>query len=171
MRELQNRIKSMSFIHEALYQTSAFSSINFSEYIITLTQNLIHSYRIYSGLVELKHDVDSILLNLDTSIPCGLIVNELVSNALKYAFPQNRKGEVWVRLKETPTAILLTVSDNGVGLPENFDFRNSDSLGLQLVTSLVEQINGEIFCENKIGTKFTVTFKSGIIKKTSDVKN
>ena len=92
-------------------------------------------------------------------------------NALKYAFPQNRKGEVWVRLKETPTAILLTVSDNGVGLPENFDFRNSDSLGLQLVTSLVEQINGEIFCENKIGTKFTVTFKSGIIKKTSDVKN
>jgi len=171
MRELQNRIKSMSFIHEALYQTSAFSSINFSEYIVTLTQNLIHSYRIYSGLVELKHDVDNILLNLDTSIPCGLIVNELVSNALKYAFPQNRKGEVWVRLKETPTSIHLTVSDNGVGLPADFDFRNSDSLGLQLVTSLVEQINGEIFCENKIGTKFTVTFKSGLIKKTSDVKN
>ncbi len=171
LRELQNRIKSMSFIHESLYQTSAFSSIKFSEYVVTLTKNLIHSYRIYSGLVELHHDVDEIFLNLDTSIPCGLIVNELVSNALKHAFPEGKRGEVWVRLKETNNLVTLTISDNGVGLPPKLDFRNTDSLGLQLVTSLVEQINGEIFCENKIGTKFTVTFKSELNKKISDVKN
>jgi PAS domain S-box-containing protein len=171
LRELQNRIKSMSFIHESLYQTSAFSNIKFSEYVVTLTKNLIHSYRIYSGLIELKHDVDEIYLNLDTSIPCGLIVNELVSNALKYAFPNDRKGEVWVRLKIDNSVVTLTISDNGVGLPENFDFKNTESLGLQLVTSLVEQINGEIFCENKIGTKFTVTFKTELTKKISDVKN
>ncbi len=171
LRELQNRIKSMSFIHESLYQTSAFSNIKFSEYVVTLTKNLIHSYRIYSGLVELKHDVDEIFLNLDTSIPCGLIVNELVSNALKYAFPQDRKGEVWVHLKAVNNVVTLIISDNGIGLPKDFDFKNTDSLGLQLVTSLVEQINGEIFCENKIGTKFTVTFKTELTKKISDVKN
>lgn len=171
LRKLQNRIKSMSFIHESLYQTAAFSNIKFSEYIITLTQNLIHSYRIYSGLIELKHDVEEIYLNLDTSIPCGLIVNELVSNALKYAFPQNKKGIVWVKLKVHNDLVTLVISDDGVGLPEGFDFRNTESLGLQLVTSLVEQINGEIFCENKNGTKFTVTFKSELIKKGSDVKN
>ena len=172
LRELQNRIKSMSFIHESLYQTSVFSSIKFSEYVVTLTKNLIHSYRIYSGLVELKHDVQEIFLNLDTSIPCGLIVNELVSNALKYAFPDGRKGEVLVSLSENEHAVTLTISDNGIGLPPNFNFRETDSLGLQLVTSLVEQINGEIFCENKIGTKFTITFKSELTKKKiSDVKN
>ncbi len=171
LRELQNRIKSMSFIHESLYQTTAFSSIKFSDYVVTLTQNLVHSYRIYSGLVVLKHEVEEVFLNLDTSIPCGLIVNELVSNALKYAFPEGKKGEVWVRLKDDSGLVTLVVSDNGIGLPDGFDFRQTDSLGLQLVTSLVEQINGEIFCENKIGTKFTVSFKSGLTKKTNDVKN
>ena len=119
-----------------------------------------------------KHDVQEIFLNLDTSIPCGLIVNELVSNALKYAFPDGRKGEVLVSLSENEQAVTLTISDNGIGLPPNFNFRETDSLGLQLVTSLVEQINGEIFCENKIGTKFTITFKSELTKKKiSDVKN
>ena len=161
----------MSFIHESLYQTTAFSSIKFSDYVVTLTQNLVHSYRIYSGLVVLKHEVEEVFLNLDTSIPCGLIVNELVSNALKYAFPEGKKGEVWVRLKDDSGLVTLVVSDNGIGLPDGFDFRQTDSLGLQLVTSLVEQINGEIFCENKIGTKFTVSFKSGLTKKTNDVKN
>ncbi len=171
LRELQNRIKSMSFIHESLYQTTAFASVKFSEYIVTLTKNLIHSYRIYSGLIELHHDVKEVFLNLDTSIPCGLIVNELVSNALKYAFPDGKKGAVWVRLNEINNTVTLTVSDNGIGLPEKLDFRNTESLGLQLVTSLVEQINGEILCENKIGTKFTVTFKSDLSKKVNDVKN
>ena len=171
LRELQNRIKSMSFIHESLYQTTAFSNIKFSDYVVTLTQNLVHSYKIYSGLIELKHDVNEIYLNLDTSIPCGLIVNELVSNALKYAFPENRKGEVWVKLSKQEGWVILEISDNGIGLPKGFDYRNTDSLGLQLVTSLVDQINGEIFCENKIGTKFTVRFKSGLTKKAADVKN
>lgn len=160
LRESQNRIKSMSFIHESLYQTTDFSSIDFSDYILSLSKNLIHSYALKSGLVELKTDFEKVFLNLDQAIPCGLIVNELVSNALKYGFPDDRKGILLIKIKESEGKIALEIIDDGVGVPEGFDFENSETLGLQLVFTLVEQLDGEVSFESKPnkGTEYLITF-------------
>jgi two-component sensor histidine kinase len=161
LKESQNRIKSMAFIHESLYQTNDFSQINFSEYVVNLSKNLVHSYLVNNELIELRLDINKVSLNLDLSIPCGLIINELVSNALKYAFPENRKNEgyILISLKADKENIYLSIADNGVGLPKNLDFRNTESLGLQLVTTLVEQINGTITQENTTGTTYNIIFK------------
>ena len=162
LSESQNRIKSMSFIHEALYQTKDFSNIDFKEYILNLSNNLIHSYQIYGDLVDLVLNVEKVLLNLDQAIPCGLIVNELFSNALKYAFEPNKTGSITIALTHNnKDEIRLIVKDNGKGLPNNFDFRKTESLGLQLVTTLVEQIDGTVNCETKKGkgTAFIIEFK------------
>ena len=159
LRESQNRIKSMSFIHESLYQNTDFSEINFSEYIISLSKNLVHSYGIYDDLIDLDMSVGNISLNLDISIPCGLIINELVSNALKYAFAGKKKGVIKIELFEKNDNVHLIVQDNGLGLPNEINYKETDSLGLQLVTTLVEQISGRIELENKEGAKFTIIFK------------
>jgi PAS domain S-box-containing protein len=159
LRESQNRIKSMSFIHESLYQTTDFSEINFSEYVVSLSKNLVHSYGIYDDLIDLNMSVGKISLNLDLSIPCGLIINELVSNAIKYAFSDKEKGEINIELFEKNDNVHLIVQDNGLGLPKEINYKETDSLGLQLVTTLVEQINGKIELDNNKGAKFTITFK------------
>ncbi|GAB4254462.1 MAG: PAS domain S-box protein [Vicingaceae bacterium] len=159
LRESQNRVKSMAFIHESLYQTNDFSSVNFSKYISDLTKNLIHSYTFSNKKIDLQLDIEEVKLDLDRSIPCGLIVNELVTNALKYAFKNKKKGLLKVSLKQKENTVLLTVEDNGVGFPEHIDFRETESLGLQLVMSLVEQLNAEITLKNKKGATFTVEFK------------
>ncbi len=160
LRESQNRIKSMSFIHESLYQTSDFSSIDFSDYILSLSKNLVHSYSINTGLVELETAFEKVYLNLDQAIPCGLIVNELVSNALKYAFPDNRKGVLTMKISEVGSKIELIIKDNGVGVPKDFDFDHADTLGLQLVYTLIEQLDGEVAFHSKPnkGTEYLITF-------------
>lgn len=159
LKESQNRIKSMSFIHESLYQTNDFSSINFSEYIVSLSKNLVHSYGLYDDLIELDFIIDEVQLNLDASIPCGLIVNELVSNALKYAFKDNKAGTITIELFVKNENVHLIIRDNGVGLSEKIDFRNTETLGLQLVTSLIEQIEGNIELKVNKGTEYTIIFK------------
>lgn len=161
LRESQNRIKSMSFIHESLYQTKNFSSVNFSEYIINLSKNLVHSYQVYGDFVELDYQVGNIRLNLDQSIPCGLIVNELVSNALKYAFGEGQKGIIRVELQEEEGQITLMVSDDGKGLPEGFDYNTTETLGLQLVLTLTEQLDGMLQLDSSPGkgTKYLITFE------------
>jgi PAS domain S-box-containing protein len=159
LQESQNRIKSMAFIHESLYQTNDFSKINFSEYLVSLSKNLVHSYGVFDNFVELKLNVGEVSLSLDLSIPCGLLINELISNALKYAFKPNEKGIITIGLKENSGTILLTVADNGIGLPENINYRETESLGLQLVMTLAEQINGTIELDNKNGAKYTIEFK------------
>jgi PAS domain S-box-containing protein len=161
LRESQNRIKSMSFIHESLYQTKDFSSIDFADYILSLSNNLIHSYNIGSGTVRLDTDFEKVFLNLDQAIPCGLIVNELLSNALKYAFTGNKKGVLNLSIKEKQNKVYLRIKDNGVGLPPEFKFEEADSLGLQLVFTLIEQLDGEVkfsTAPNK-GTDYLITFE------------
>jgi len=165
LRESQNRIKSMSFIHESLYQTKDFSNINFSEYVINLSKNLLHSYRAYEGNIDLKLEVDKIFLNLDLAIPCGLIINELVSNAFKYAFPDQRNGFILISVKQRKDIIAVEIKDNGIGLPDTVDYRNTQSLGLQLVITLVEQLNGEINLSGPHGTKYTIKFKQNQTKR------
>lgn len=159
LRESQDRIKSMAFIHESLYQTKDFSNVNFSEYVVNLSKNLVHSYEISEGRVNLKLQIDNVLLNLDQSIPCGLIINELVSNSLKYAFKKKKKGTILLTIKEKNDLVIMVVADDGAGIPKKVDFRKTESLGLQLVVTLVEQLNGTIKLDRKKGTKFTVTFK------------
>lgn len=159
LRESQNRIKSMSFIHESLYQTRDFSGIEFSDYILSLVNNLIHSYSLSVGRINLVTEFEKVFLSLDQAIPCGLIVNELVSNALKYAFPGDGAGEIFMSLKEQEKQIALNISDNGVGLPVSLDVENSDTLGLQLVYTLIDQLDAKISVTSSKGTNYLITFE------------
>ena len=158
MSECQDRIKSMAFIHESLYQSNDLAKVNFSEYLSTLCNNLLYSYQVDREKVLLDLNVSEITLSLDTGISCGLIVNELISNALKYAFVNANKGVINVSLKKKGKGHLLIVEDNGAGFPDAVDFRNSHSLGLQLVLGLVDQIDGEIELKKEGGSKFIITF-------------
>ncbi len=158
LKECQNRIKTMAFIHESLYQNKDFSQINFSEYIVTLVKNLFYSFETDRQKIRANFDVDEIHLSLDTSIPCGLIVNELVSNALKYAFSEGGEGAVFVQLKKDGEKIKMVISDNGVGMPKHIDYKNTETLGLQLVSTLVEQISGNIRMKRNKGTIFEIIF-------------
>ena len=160
IRESQDRIKSMSFVHESLYQSKTLSEVNFAEYIQNITRNLYHSYGRPEGGIELEFDLDSIYLNLDTSIPCGLIINEVVSNSLKYAFEGKEKGKIKIEFKKiSDEKMKLNISDDGIGLPEDFDIQNAESLGLQLVTTLVTQVSGELDIDVSKGTAFNIEFK------------
>lgn len=158
LKECQNRIKSMAFIHESLYQSKNFESVNFSEYVSTLSKNLVHTYSIDTKKIKLILTLDKLLLSLDTSIPCGLIINEIISNSLKYAFPNNRDGIIFVNLKVIKNKVKIEVGDNGIGIPETLDIKNTQTLGLQLVDTLVEQINGTITLIRKKGTIFSIEF-------------
>ncbi len=159
LRESQDRIKTMSIIHESLYQANDFSKINFSQYVVSLSKNLVLSYGNLHSFVETTFEIEEVSLSLDLSIPCGLIINELVSNSLKYAFKGKEKGKITISLFLKKGLVTIKVSDNGVGMPKNMNIKETNTLGLQLVTALVEQIDGELKIENNTGTTFTVTFK------------
>ena len=155
----QNRVKSMALIHEKLYQSRDLARVDFSEYVDTLTNHLFRFYDTHNPLISLRTDVDSIMIGVDMAIPCGLILNELVSNSLKHAFPNNEKGKIMVSFFSNNGSSTLSVRDNGIGFPQDVDFRDMDSLGLQLVNTLVQQIEGEIkLISRKKGTEFTITF-------------
>ena len=158
LKECQNRIKSMAFIHESLYQTKNFESVNFSEYVTTLSKNLVHTYSINTKKIKLILTLDKLYLSLDASIPCGLIINEIISNSLKYAFPDNRDGIIFVNLAVVKNKVSIEVGDNGIGIPDSVDVKNTQTLGLQLVDTLVEQINGTIKLIRKKGTIFSIEF-------------
>jgi PAS domain S-box-containing protein len=158
LKECQNRIKSMAFIHESLYQTKNFESVNFSEYITTLSKNLLHTYIVNNKKIKLILTLDDLLLNLDLSIPCGLIVNEIISNSLKYAFPHNLDGIIFVTLKVESEKVKIEIGDNGIGIPDSIDIKNTQTLGLQLVDTLIEQINGTLTLSRNKGTIFSIEF-------------
>jgi PAS domain S-box-containing protein len=164
LRESQNRINSMSFIHESLYRKDEFDSIDLAQYVKDLTTNLLHSYHSSGTDIRLEHDLENVELDLDQAIPCGLILNELVSNALKYAFPDRDRGLVHIGVEQeqntdATTLVRIRVQDDGVGLPEGYEVGASDSLGLQLVSSLLEQIGGEIRLKRDNGTEYLITFE------------
>jgi PAS domain S-box-containing protein len=160
LKESQNRIKTMAYIHESLYQNKTFTSINFSDYISTLTNNILQSYAASIQSVKLDLNIQKIILNLDTSIPAGLIINELVTNSIKHAFTESNEGIILINLHTKDNVLFLEVSDNGKGFPKDIDFKNTNSLGLQLVNTLVEQLNGkmELNENNKGGTSFYINF-------------
>lgn len=157
LRESQTRVRSMALIHEKLYQCEDLANINLNDYIRSLTGYLFNSYGVASHMVKLTISVDSAPLGLDRAIPCGLIINELVSNSLKYAFPNGRRGEVVVDLTRNGDGkLILIVRDDGVGLPEGMDITDTPSLGLQLVNTLVKQLDGTIEVDGTHGTAFSM---------------
>ncbi|HET6225523.1 MAG TPA: PAS domain S-box protein [Bacteroidia bacterium] len=165
LKESQDRIKSMAFIHESLYQTKDFSSINFSEYVVNLSQNLLHSYSSLEHEIKLNLDIQNVFLNLDLAIPCGLIINEIVSNALKYAFVDKMENaEIMIKMHLVGEDLQLQIKDNGVGLPKHIDYRNTESLGLQLVVTLVDQLNGNIELDCTKGAHYNILFKQNQVK-------
>ena len=161
LKESQNRIKTMAYIHESLYQNKSFTSVNFSEYIQTLSKNIIQSYVLSSEKIELILNLEKINLNLDVSIPAGLIVNELITNAIKHGFPGDKKGTIFLDLKAENNTIHLVVKDNGIGIPVGIDYNNTNTLGLQLVNTLIDQLDGEIKfkSEKGKGTEVLIKFK------------
>lgn len=161
LKESQNRIKTMAYIHESLYQNKSFTSVNFSEYIETLSKNIILSYVIPSDKIELLLNLEKVSLNLDLSIPAGLIINELITNAIKHAFPDSRKGFIFLNLRTENNTVYLEVNDNGIGIPRGFDYISTNTLGLQLVNTLAEQLEAEIIFNSKKGkgTEVLIKFK------------
>jgi PAS domain S-box-containing protein len=182
-RESQDRVISMALIHEELYKCGELETLEFSSYIEELADNLFLTYRLGNNSINLNMDVEeAIFFDLDTAIPLGMIVNELVSNSLKYAFKGKDRGEIRIKLHKLhklhseengefrysreeskcegreSTSFTLTVSDNGVGIPENLDIEELDSLGMQLVTSLVDQLDGELELKRNNGTAFIMRF-------------
>lgn len=194
-RDSQHRVKSMALVHEKLYQSEDMVSVDFADYIKNLADYLFQSYSLDSGKVSLKLDIDKVFLGMDTAVPLGIIVNELVSNSLKHAFAGKKEGEIYIELRKSKEECLswqeedpgnsgdressrlingindlkgakdskedrltLIVRDNGRGFPEELDFRDTTSLGLQLVTTLVDQIDGEIELDRSMGTEFKISF-------------
>ena len=154
-----NRIKSMSLIHEKLYRSGDLAKVDFNDYLKDMIKTMFESYGLSSRKVALKTDIEGVTFGIDTAIPCGLIINELISNSLKHSFPEDMEGEIKVALRRNDkTEVKLTVSDNGVGMPEDMDFRNTTSLGLTLVIALVKQLKGEIELVREKGTEFVITF-------------
>jgi PAS domain S-box-containing protein len=158
LRESQNRVKSMSFIHESLYRSNDFSEVNFSEYINNLASNILHTFSHGNNPVMLELDLGQYKLNLDQAIPTGLIVNELITNAMKYAFKSINDPVLFIALQIKGDLVSIRIEDNGIGLPDNFSIEESDSLGLQLVTTLIEQLDGEMSVKVQNGTKYLITF-------------
>jgi two-component sensor histidine kinase len=157
-KEMKDRIKTMALIHEKLYHSENLDRVNFSEYIRHLISHLFRSYAVSPTRISLKIDVDDIFLNIDRAIPCSLLINELVSNSIKHAFPNGRSGEIRIIMHSKNSKYVLTVGDNGIGLKEDFDFRNTESLGLQLVCTLTQQLSGSIKYAESNGTTFKITF-------------
>ena len=159
LQESQNRVKSMAMIHEKIYQSNDLEEINFADYIQSLISNLFYTYNVDKNLIKSTFKIENITLNMETAVPCGLIISELISNSLKYAFPNKMHGEIIVSLKSIEDKYELMIKDNGIGLPEGLDLNNLESLGLLLVKILTEQIEGELIINSENGTEFKILFK------------
>jgi PAS domain S-box-containing protein len=156
--DTQNRVKSMALIHESLYRTGDLARFNFAHYIDGLCGDLLQAYTDGASHIHLHTELDELSFDVDTAVPCGLILNELLTNALKYAFPNGRPGDIHIRLRAEAGRVTLSVRDTGVGFPPDLDFRHTESLGLQIVVLLTEQLGGTIELTRECGTVFAVTF-------------
>jgi len=158
-KESENRIRAMSIIHNKLYNSDNYDKIDFTDYIKTLTNSLFISYGVNSERVSLNINLNNTLLNIDTIIPCGLIINELISNSLKYAFPNRRNGSITIKLSHVDDVLTLIVKDDGVGFKQKIDINSTDTLGIKLVQLLSSQMDGKVEICSKEGTEFKIIFK------------
>ncbi|MBT6765274.1 MAG: response regulator [Prolixibacteraceae bacterium] len=160
LQESQNRIHSMALIHENLYNNKNLADIKFSSYIKSLSGNIARTYASQQANVKFDYQIDDAYLPMDVAIPCGLIINELISNAFKYAFVDKANGTICIRFKLIEEGeFLLTVCDDGIGIPTEIDITKTKSLGMKIIHKLVQQIEGELQSDFSNGTKFTIKFK------------
>jgi two-component sensor histidine kinase len=179
LTESQKRIRAMALVHEKLYQSDSLARIRFAEYVRSLTRDLLQSYVGNLSTIQVSIQVADVELPVDTAIPCGLIINELFSNAIKYAFPGNRfslpeaapTSAITVQFRSEPTTnpaesapehYVLIVSDNGIGIPASVYIQTTRSLGLRLVHALTRQLRGTLNLDRHHGTQFTITFAKPI---------
>lgn len=159
-KETRDRVKSMAIIHDYFYRSKDFTKIDFCHSIRSIISHLFLSYGVDQNSIKMRINGGRFYLDIDRAIPCGLIINELVSNSLKHAFPES-KGEIRISLRSKANKKLtMVVSDNGVGLPEDLDVRNTNSLGFSLINILADQLNGNIKLQRKRGTTFEITFNA-----------
>jgi two-component sensor histidine kinase len=162
LRECQARIQAIALIHEKLYQSQDYARVPFSDYVHGLVASLLHGRGTLDGRVKIALAVEKIDLGVDLAIPCGLLLNELVSNALTHAFPGGREGSIQIALTALPgDRYRLSVVDDGIGLPPGFDVERVDSLGFQLVATLKEQLDGTLETSGTGGAAFHLTFGGG----------
>ncbi|MGZ7094995.1 MAG: sensor histidine kinase [Methanobacterium sp.] len=164
-KESKNRAYSMALIHEKLYRSTDLKMIDFGDYINKLAYDLFNVYTIDPDKIRLMVDVEDIKLDVDTAIPLGLIINELLTNSLKYAFPapdpenNGKDNIISISLSKHGDEYILAIADNGIGFPEDIDYKNNDSMGLELVDNLIEQIDGAMELNEVNGTEFKIAFK------------
>ncbi|MCW8849668.1 MAG: HAMP domain-containing protein [Melioribacteraceae bacterium] len=167
-RDGQNRVKSMALIHEKLYQSGDLANIDFKEYIKKLSNFLLQSYGVNQSKIKLKNNVQQVFLGVDTAVPCGLIINELISNSLKHGFTNMSSGEIRIDMGHNEhDQLILKISDNGKGIPKNLNIEQSDSLGLRLVYNLTTQLNGKVEFFNNNGTTVKIVFPDPALLKAS----
>jgi PAS domain S-box-containing protein len=159
LNESQNRLRAMALVHERIYRSSNIAEINLKDYLGYLTKQIFSFSNIPSNQIGMKITMEDIMSNIDTLVPVGLIVNELVSNSLKHAFPDGNRGEISIAIQRKNAMLTILFKDTGVGIPADLDWRNADSLGLRLVILLVDQLDGTIELDRSAGTVFTIVVK------------
>ncbi len=159
LEQNQNRIQSMALLHELLYQSDDLAVVDFSKYIRRMVDHLFRSYGVDTRKIRLHTELDAVGLELDDALPCGLLISEVISNCLKHGFPDGREGEVRIRLRcQSPTAVVLVLSDTGVGLPGDLDWTTTRSLGLRLVRSLAQQLQASLEIRSQGGAEVHLAF-------------
>ena len=159
VKDGQNRVRAMALVHEKFYQSDEIGTIDFKEYAEKVCYYLRQSYLGAESKVNINIQSDQVALDMDTAMPCGLLITEIVSNSMKYAFPQNRAGEIFIRIrKEEENKIVIQISDNGVGMPTEVSIDKSESMGLQLINALTNQLDGNLEVQRDRGTQFSITF-------------
>jgi PAS domain S-box-containing protein len=164
MKESQNRIQAMSFVHEKLYTSSDLARIDLEPYVKYMTSQLFNLFTVRPGAISLILDVKNIFVDINTAIPLGLVINELVSNTLKHAFPNGRKGQITISIHNDQTSLTLIYQDNGIGFSDSFDWRTTENLGFRLIRGLIDQLTGTIEQETCEGTRFIIR----VMKKTDE---
>ncbi|MCC7550105.1 MAG: sensor histidine kinase [Methanobacterium sp.] len=159
IQETQNRVKAMAMVHEELYHSKDLTRIDFADYMRSLIFDLFYFYNVDTRRVNCSMVIDDVFFEIETAIPLGLIVNELVSNSLKYAFPEDSNGNITVKIQNHHDHYQLYVMDDGVGISEDVDLNTTNTLGFQLVKALTRQLDGEISLDRKDGTEFKIVFK------------
>jgi two-component sensor histidine kinase/PAS domain-containing protein len=160
LMETFDRVKSIALIHEILHKSDDISRLPLSQYIRSLIENLVSSQGAGARDIVVSTEAEDVRMDIDTGIVCGLLINELVSNSFRHAFPEGRKGKIWVRLSASDDKTILTVGDDGVGIPEGLDPYRADSLGLKIVNTLTRQLDGKVELDRSHGTEFRISFSA-----------
>lgn len=159
LKDSQNRIQTISLIHKNLYKSTDLLNINFSDYLNDLVKNLFSSYKSFCGEIELELNIENLIISIDIAMPCGIILNEMITNSLKYAFPNNRKGKIQISFKFDNGNYELIFSDNGIGIPQDIIKDSQDHIGLNLINELSLQLFGKITMNtSNLGTEFKILF-------------